>query len=183
VIPELLSFCLGKERKLKKETMSELNVNQNINNTPPRRGCFSCSIPVVLATIALFLVLLFVYNIFSGEAPAPTYPGAEQTELTAEGNKFIDNLYQNSKRENSIIKVFLTKDSAQQVLDYYNSELVTKAQFAAGERSLNQIPNAIVVAFSKKDRIYALVTSNNNDGLVKNQQSNQTYIIIAQGRS
>lgn len=163
--------------------MSEPNLRQNATNPPARRGCFSCSIPIVLATVALFLVLLFIYNVFTGDSPAPNYPGAEQAELTSEGNKFIDSLYQNSKRENSTIKVFLTKDPPQQVLDYYTAELVTKAQFVAGERSLNQIPNAIVVAFSKKDLIYALVTSNNNDGLVKNQPPNQTYIIIAQGRS
>lgn len=154
-----------------------------IENPAPRRPGCACSVWTLLATVAVFIVLVIIYNAITGESPAPDYPGATKSELTAQGNQFIDSLYQNNKRENSTLKVFLTQDGPQQVLDYYTEQLVNKAGFTSGERALKQITGAIVVAFTKKEYIYALITARSDDKLVKNQQSNQTYIIIAQGRA
>lgn len=155
----------------------------NPNQPRGRRSGCSCSVVTFLATLLVFAVLLVIYNNFAGEKPAPDYPGATRSELTAQGNQFIDNLYQNNKRESSTIKVLLTKDAPQQVLDYYNQELVEKGGFESGKRPTQQLPNAISIAYVKKDRIYVLITSSSEDGFVKDQQSGQTYIIVAQGRS
>ncbi len=156
--------------------------SDNAPKPPARRPRISCSIWTVLATLLVFVVLTTIYNFVTGVAPAPDYPGATKSELTAEGNQFINSLYQNNKRENSTVKVFLTNDQPPQVLSFYNDQLVNKESFASGEKAIRQIAGAIVILFTKKDYNYALITSNQPDNLVKNQQPNQTYIIIAQGR-
>jgi hypothetical protein len=160
----------------------KVNQPQNQGQAPRRRGCVF-SLPVILATVLVFLILFNVYNFFTGEKPVPDYPNGTKTELTDQGNQFVNNLYQNKERGQSTVKVFLTKDGPQQVLDYYNGELVNKEGFESGTRPAPQLPNAISVAFVKNDRIYVLLTSNSPDNLVKNQQPGDTYIIVAQGRS
>lgn len=148
----------------------------------PRLSC-GCASAIFLVSAVVFLAVMFFLTSTFGDKVAPDYPNATKSELTAQGNQFVDSLYKNNKREDSVVKVFLTKDPPQQVLSYYTEELTDKDKYKAGERPLSQLPGAIVIAFTKDNLIYALITSNNEDGLVKNQQPGDTYIIIAQGRS
>ena len=165
------------------DTARKLPEASSTRPTPPKkRGGLSCSIPTLIATVLVFAALMLGYNFFFGEKPAPDYPGATKAELTQAGNSFVDSLYKDNKRENSVVKVFLTQDNPQQVLEYYTEELVNKAGYKQGERAVRQSPGTISISFNKSERIYALITSDNNDGRVKNQQPGQTYIILAQGR-
>ncbi len=158
-------------------------VSASANPTPAkRRPGLSCSLPTLIATAVVFVVLVIIFNFVTGEKPIPDYPGATKAELTSQGNQFIDSLYQNNKRESSSVKVFLTSDSPQQILAYYNTEF-DKLGYKQGERAAKQSPGTISILFSKENQLYALITSDTNDGRIKDQPAGQSYIIVAQGRT
>ena len=142
-------------------------------------------IQIILGGLGLFGILFAVGNllgVFNITAPIPVYSNGRTAELTLKGNQFIDSLYEGNKREASTIKVFLTKDSPEQVVKFYTDQLSTLG-FKLAPTTINDpvISEATVLSFSKNNGGYVLISSMGSDGLVKNQSPDESYTIILEG--
>ncbi len=143
------------------------------------------NIKVILGVLGLFGILFVVGNllgVFTNPAPIPVYPGGRSAELTIKGNQFIDSLFEGNKREASTIKVFLSKDSPEQVVKFYTDQF-SQQGFKISPTTINDpaISGATVLSFSKKNGGYVLISSTGADGLVKDHSPGDAYIIILEG--
>ncbi len=116
----------------------------------PGQSCGRIFLALVAGVFAVFLVGA-IFSFWTGEKGLGDYPGGSRSELTSVGNKFIDSLYKNNRREGSEIKVFLTGDKPEQIFNYYSDQLVTRGGYSPVPQSLTELPGAIIIAFSKKD--------------------------------
>jgi hypothetical protein len=139
-----------------------------------RGGLIAVGVIGLIVVVALVLGILGVFN----TVEASDYPGATNASLTDKGTTYVNGLYNNNSSDRDNRKVFVTRDTPDQVFQFYKSDLVKKGWTFNKDGQLDGIAAS---QFSKSGDLIIVIAGGPAEGLIKDEGT-QNFIIVVTGK-
>jgi hypothetical protein len=154
-------------------------------------GCITAFL-VVMAFFVVFWLVAGSAGLFRGglNVSMPDYRtgNARPVNLTPNGNKLVDSLYKEGKREGATVKAFVTTDKPQTVVETYLRQTGYTSRQTTFDASENFPPNSVIYFFEKppasgqtRSEGGFIIITGTATGLAQDQKPGETYIILAEG--
>jgi hypothetical protein len=155
-------------------------------------GCLLAFL-VVMAFFVAFWWLAGSAGLFQGNLniAMPDYRtgNARSVNLTANGNKLVDSLYKEGKREGATVKAFITSDKPQTILETYLRQTGYTSRQTTLDTTANFPANSVIYFLEKPPTAGQsqgeggfIIITGTDTGLVQDQKAGESYIILAEGK-
>lgn len=140
-----------------------------------RGGLIAVGVIGLIIVIAVVLGVLGVFN----NVEATDYPGATKASLTDKGTTYVNGLYDNNSSDRDNRKVFLTRDTPEQVFQYYKTDLTKKGWTFDKDGQLDGIAGS---QFKKSGGLIIVLAGDPSQGFIKDEGT-QNFIIVVTGKN